>query len=188
MRLGICTFVALAFLGCSSNDVPTFTGTTTTAQTDVTGTWTLTWGPMTGTQTVHDTTITPGTPPDTTITNRLVADTCNATGTMTVTQASPIADVTGTYTVTRTCSGFGTILGANPLVKTDSVWKSLVTAGNVFYFFLDSATFKQGQQATVNGNTMTGVGVWTNLRFAHAPKDTAHVAVPLTGTFSATKQ
>ena len=184
MRFGIRMLATLALLGCSSNDVPNPTGTTSTAHTDVTGTWTLTWGPMTGTFTVKDTTISG---PDTTVTNRLVADTCNASGTMTVAQESPIANVTGTYTVTRTCRGFGTIVGANPATITDSVWHSLVTGDNIMYFFLDSATFKQGQQATVTGNSMSGVAVWANLRFTHAPKVPGAATVPLTGTFSATK-
>jgi len=184
MRLGIRMLAVLALLGCSSNDIPIPTGTTTSTTADVTGSWTLTWGPMTGTFTVEDTVISGV---DTTVTNRLVADTCNATGTMTVTQASPIADVTGTYTVTRTCSGFGTVVGTNPLIKTDSVWKSVVTGSNTFYFFLDSATFHQGQQATVTGNSMSGVAVWTNLTFTHAPKVPAARAVALTGTFSATR-
>ena len=184
MRLGIGMLAALALFGCSSNDAPTPTGTTSSAHTDVTGTWTLTWGPMTGTATVEDTTISG---PDTTITNRLVADTCNASGTMTVTQESPIANVKGTFTVTRTCSGFGTLVGTNPATITDSVWKSLVTADNILYFFLDSATFKQGQQATVAGNSMSGVAVWANLRFTRPGKLPANAIVPLTGTFSATK-
>ena len=201
MRLGIRMLAVLALLGCSSNDIPVPTGTTTSTTADVTGSWTLTWGPMAGTFTVIDTTqlIIDTTvdntvaPPDTTIDttavtkNRLVGDTCNASGTMTVTQASPIADVTGTYTVTRTCSGAGTVVGTNPLIKTDSVWKSVVTGSNVFYFFLDSATFHQGQQATVTGNSMSGVAVWTNVSFTHAPKHPAAAAVPLTGTFSATR-
>lgn len=184
MRLGIRTLAVLALIGCSSNDVPNPAGTQTSTNVDVTGSWTLTWGPMTGTFTVEDTVISGV---DTTITNRLVADTCNATGTMAVTQASPIANVTGTYTVTRTCSGFGTIVGTNPTTITDSVWQSLVSAGNIFYFFLDSATFKQGQQATVTGNSMSGVAVWANLKFTHAPKSPGASTVPLTGTFSATK-
>src|SRR5690348_3719574 len=98
MRLGIRTFAVLALLGCSSNDVPNFVGTGSTAHVDVTGTWTLTWGPMSGQHRVADTTIT-GTPPDTSISNRLVFDTCNAAGSMTLVQESPIANVKGTFTL-----------------------------------------------------------------------------------------
>src|SRR5437870_1312296 len=103
MRLGIGMLAALALLGCANNDAPTPTGTTTTPHTDVTGSWTLTWGPMTGNFTVHDTT---GRRHDTTfdttsitplvvdtmvdssfiIVNRLVGDTCHATGTMVLKQ------------------------------------------------------------------------------------------------------
>jgi hypothetical protein len=203
MRLGIGMVAALALLGCTSNDVPIPTGTTTSTSVDVTGTWTLTWGPMAGTFTVQDTVIVG---PDTTITNRLVATTCTATGTMTVTQQTPIANVVGTYTITRTCSdtlvfpstGADTIPAGVATVITDSVYRAVVTADNNLIFFLDkpptataptpaAAPFKQGQEALVSGNGMTGVAVWANLMFKHAPKVPPARAVPLRGTFSATK-
>jgi len=210
MRLGIGLCVVLALLGCTSNDVPIPTGTTTGTSVDVTGTWTLTWGPMAGTFTVQDTAITapvpPSTTPDTTITNRLVADTCTASGTMTLTQQSPIANVVGTYTITRTCSdtlvfpstGPDTIPAGVAAIITDSVYRAVVTADNNLIFFLDkpptataptpaAAPFKQGQEALVSGNSMSGVAVWANLLFKHAPKVPPARAVPLRGTLSATR-
>jgi hypothetical protein len=158
---------------------------------------------MAGTFTVQDTTIAG---PDTTVRNRLVADQCTASGTMTLTQQSPIANVVGTYTITRTCTdtlvfpstGPDTIPAGVATVITDSVYHAVVTADNNLIFFLDkppAATaptpaaqpFKQGQQALVTGNSMTGVAVWANLMFKHAPKVPPARAVPLTGTFSATR-
>jgi hypothetical protein len=177
MRYGMCVVVALAFLSCTNNDVPTDTGSSSAAKTDLTGSWTVQWR-LTGTATVPDTTITPlaGGGADTTITDSTVVDSCVASGTLTLTQATPVATVTGPYTVNRTCEGVLVALA-------DSVRVGTLTPDNLFYFFLDKA-HQQGQSGTVSGKSVSGDAVWRGLSFAHPPKAPTKHAI--TGTWSAT--
>lgn len=178
MRCGICLIVALAFIGCN-NDVPVDTGSSVgSTSANVTGSWTVQWTFAPNTNTVPDTTITPlpGGGADTSITDSTVVDSCVAvSGTLTLTQGTPIATVTGPATINRTCEGVTAAL-------TDTLRVGTITPDNLIFFFLDAA-HGQGQQGTVNGKSMSGVAAW-KLSFAHPPKKPTTTTI--TGTWTAT--
>jgi len=177
MRSGMCLIVALAFMGCN-NDVPVDTGSSSSTTANVTGSWTVHWSFAPSTNTVPDTAITvlPGGGVDTTITDSTVVDSCVAvSGTLTLTQATPIATVTGPAAITQTCEGVTASL-------TDTLRVGTVTPDNRVFFFLD-AGHQQGQAGTISGKSMSGAASWT-LKFAHPPKKPT--TTPITGTWTAT--
>jgi hypothetical protein len=176
MRSGMCLIVALAFMGCN-NDVPVDTGSSSGTTANVTGSWTVQWH-LSGTNAVPDTTITPisGGGADTTITDSTVVDSCVASGTLTLTQATPIATVTGPAAINRTCEGVTVALS-------DTLRVGTVTPDNGIFFFID-AGHQQGQQGSVSNKSMSGVAVWRGLSFVHPPK--APTKTTITGTWTAT--
>src|SRR5437870_2259049 len=118
MRRGIYLFVtvAFAFIGCASEDVPTEqAGAIPAPGGDVTGTWTVVWGTMVGTNTYLDTL------PDSSTVTRTTRDTCSATGTLTLTQHTPVAFVTGPYTVNRSCTSHLLNKAGNDSVRVGTV-------------------------------------------------------------------
>jgi hypothetical protein len=161
MRLGIHLFVALAIVGCASEDVPSekLAGTPSPGG-DVSGTWTVVWGTMVGSNTYLDTL------PDSSTATRSVRDTCSATGKMILTQHTPVAYVTGPDTVIRTCkSHFVTSKGLDSLfigTVTDTIKDSVRNANmgsGEFAFTLDKPA-RQVQLGLVSGSNMSGPVRW----------------------------
>jgi hypothetical protein len=162
MRRGISLFVALAIVGCASEDVPSekLAGSPSPGG-NVTGSWTVAWGTMVGTNTYLDTL------PDSSTLTRTVRDTCAATGALTLTQHTPVAYVTGPYTVHRTCrSHFVTSKGLDSLfigVVTDTLVDSVRNANmgsGQFAFTLDKPG-RQVQLGLISGTTMNGPVRWS---------------------------
>jgi hypothetical protein len=161
MRRGIYLFAALAFIGCASEDVPSekLAGSPSPGG-DVTGSWTVVWGTMVGTNTYVDT-LGPKS-----FATRTVRDTCSATGTLTLTQHTPVAYVTGPYTVNQTCTshlvtskGLDSVLvGTVAVVAADSVRNANMGSGE-FAFTLDKPA-RQVQLGLVSGSNMSGPVRW----------------------------
>ena len=190
MRRGIYLFVTLAFIGCASEDLPSekLAGTPSPGG-DVSGAWTVTWGTLVGTNTYPDT-FKNAAGKDSIVT-RTVRDTCTGTGTLNLTQHTPVANVTGPYTLTRTCrSHFVNHLGADSLfigaavtTPADSVRQANMGTGE-FAFALDKATVpREVQLGLVSGAAMNGPTQW-NIFIATRPTKGRGV---VRGTFSATK-
>ena len=190
MRRGIYLFVTLAFIGCASEDLPSekLAGTPSPGG-DVTGTWTVTWGPLVGSNTYPDS-FKNAAGKDSIVT-RSVRDTCTGTGTLNLTQHTPVAFVTGPYAITRTCrSHFVNHLGQDSLfigqavtTPADSVRHANMGTGE-FAFALDNATVpREVQLGLVSGGAMNGPTQW-NIFMATRPTKGRGV---VRGTFSATK-
>jgi hypothetical protein len=190
MRRGISLFVILALIGCASEDLPSekLAGTPSPGG-DVTGTWTMTWGTLVGTNTYPDTFVVAGGKDS--IVTRTVRDTCTGTGTLTLTQHTPVAYVTGPYAITRTCtSHFVNHLGNDSLLigtvvttPADSVRKANMGSGELA-FALDKATVpREVQLGLVSGSAISGTVQW-NMFMATRPTKGRGV---VRGTFSGTK-
>lgn len=190
MRRGISLFVALAIVGCASEDVPAEKlGGSPAPGGDVTGTWTITWGTLVGTNTYPDTFIVAGGKDS--IVTRTVRDTCTGTGTLTLTQHTPVAYVTGPYAITRTCTshlvtskGLDSVLvGTAVTTPADSVRQANMGSGELS-FALDKATApRELQLGLVSGSSMNGTAQWAIFVATRPTKGRGTVR----GTFSATK-
>lgn len=193
MGRGISLFVAcmvMALVACANEDLPQekLAGSPSPGG-DVTGSWTATWGQLVGTNTYPDT-LKNSLNQDSIVT-RTVRDTCTGTGTLTLTQGTPVAYVTGTYAITRTCRSH--ILDSD---GNDSVFagQAVTTpAGNIYHgnmgsghfsFSLDnSVSARELQLGLVNGNSMDGTSQWAIFIATRPTKRRGTVR----GTFSATK-
>jgi|SRR5690348_16806688 hypothetical protein len=191
MRLGIALFAAFAFVACASEDLPPeLAGNSPSPGGDVTGTWAITWGTLVGTNTYPDT-LKNSLNKDSIVT-RTVRDTCTATGTLNLTQHSPVAYVTGPYAITRTCTSHlvdskgndSVLVGTAVTTPADSVRNANMGSGE-FSFTLDkTVTARELQLGLVSGGTMNGPSKWTIFMATRPTKGRGTVA----GQFSATKQ
>ncbi len=166
MRRAIYLFVALALVGCASEDVPgeQIAGSPSPGG-DVTGLWTVAWGTMVGSNTYVDT-LKDAQNKDSTAT-RSVRDTCTANGTMTLTQHTPVAYVSGPYTVFRTCKSHlvtskgldSVFVGTVTDTVSDSVRNANMGSGQ-FAFTLDKPA-RQVQLGLLEGNNLGGPVRWS---------------------------
>jgi len=185
MRRGMTLFVALAIVGCASDE---FSGAGQVASPqaggDLTGTWAVTWGPLVGTNTYPDS-LKDSKGADS-IATRTVVDSCTATGTLTLTQQSPVAYVTGPYAISRTCHSVVTKGPASNVTLTDALSGS-ISSGNLgsgaFTFALDNAN-AQYQYGLVQGGSVSGSVTWKITLPARPTKGAGTVR----GDFTATKQ
>ncbi len=185
MRRGITLFVALAIVACASEDFP---GTGQVASPSpggsLTGTWSVTWGPLVGTNTYPDS-LKDSKGADS-IATRTVRDTCTATGTLTLTQQSPVTYVRGDYTISRTCHSVVTKGPASDVTITQSL-ADTIASGNLgsgaFTFALDAAN-TQYQYGLVQGGSLSGSVNWSITLPARPNKGKGAVR----GDFTATKQ
>ena len=183
MRRGIYLFVALALMGCASEDLPSekLAGSPNPGG-DVTGTWTVVWGTMVGTNTYVDT-LGPKN-----FATRTVRDTCSATGTLTLTQHSPVAYVSGPYTVNRSCTSHildadgndSVLVGTVASVLADTIYHGNMGSGQ-FAFTLDAAS-RQVQLGLVSASTMNGPVRW-NITMPTRPTKARGI---VSGLFAAT--
>lgn len=191
MRLGIPLFVALALVGCASEDLPKeLLGNSPSPGGDVTGNWTVTWGNLVGTNTYPDT-FTDAQGKDSIVT-RTALDSCTGTATMNLTQHTPVAYVTGPYALTRTCTSHlldadgndSVLVGTVVTTPADSVRHANMGNGE-FSFALDkSVSARELQLGLVSGSSMSGTTRWTIFVATRPTKGRGTVA----GLFTATKQ
>jgi hypothetical protein len=193
MRRGISLFVAcvvVALVACASEDLPQekLAGSPSPGA-DVTGSWTATWGPLVGTNSYPDT-LKNSLNQDSIVT-RTVRDTCTGTGTLTLTQGTPVAYVTGTYAITRTCrshllkhSGADSVfVGQGVTTPTGSIYNGNMGSGHLSFSLDNSVAARELQLGLVSGNSMDGTAQWAITMATRPTKGRGTVR----GTFGATK-
>jgi hypothetical protein len=185
MRRELSLFVALAIVGCASEDFSgTEQGTSPSAGADVNGTWNVTWGPLTGTNTYNDTTVVMGT---VSVQTGEVRDSCTVTGTLTLTRAPQgVAYVTGPWTITAgSCTQTDSLDVATTTAYTDgpgSIANANLGSGTLTFSL--EALNRRFQYGLVEGNSMSGSTQWSITMPARPTKSRGTVR----GEFTATKQ
>ncbi len=184
MRRGIALFVALAIVGCASDD---FTGTeqvaSPSAGADVNGTWNITWTSLAGHNTYNDTSVVLGV---VSVKTGEVDDECTATGTVTLTEDQGVTHVTGPWTIT---TGSCTQTDSLNVVTTSAYAPApgQIANGNLGsgkLTFSLAANNRQFQYGVIQGNTLSGVATWSITLPARPTKSRG----TLRGEFTATKQ
>jgi hypothetical protein len=184
MHRGIFLFVALALMGCASED---FSGAERVASpstgANVNGTWNVTWGPLTGTNTYTDTSVVGGT---VSVKTGTVRDSCTISGTLTLTQGQGVSFVTGPWAITAgSCTQTDSLDVASTTAYTSapgSIEKANLGSG-MLTFSLEALS-RRFQYAVVESNTMTGSAQWSINLPARPSKSRGTVR----GAFTATKQ
>jgi len=184
MRRGIALFVALAIVGCASDD---FTGTeqvaSPSAGADVNRTWNVSWTSLAGTNTYNDTSVVGGV---VSVKTGVVDDECTASGTVTLTEDQGVTHVTGPWTIT---TGSCTQTDSLNVVTTTAYAPApgQIANGNLGsgkLTFSLAANNRQFQYGLIQGTTISGVATWSITLPARPTKSRG----TLRGEFTATKQ